>query len=116
MEQMSFLKILSTLSNENIFLISHKSDLNVDKFDSLIRFEKVQNFYKGNNIMFSYMGGKSLHASWISPYIPSNIKTYVEVFGGAMWIYWESNKVPVETNVYNDFNRHLVNVYACGIE
>ena len=60
------------------------------------------------------MGGKSLHASWISPYIPSNIKTYVEVFGGAMWIYWESNKVPVETNVYNDFNRHLVNVFACG--
>ena len=39
-----FLKILSTLSNENTFLISHKSDLNVDKFDSLIRFEKVQNF------------------------------------------------------------------------
>ena len=39
-----FLKILSTLSNENVFIISHKSDLNVDKFDSLIRFEKVQNF------------------------------------------------------------------------
>ena len=39
-----FLKILNTLSNENIFLISHKSDLNVDKFDILIRFEKVQNF------------------------------------------------------------------------
>jgi len=39
-----FLKILNTLSNENTFLISHKSDLNVDKFDSLIRFEKVQNF------------------------------------------------------------------------
>ena len=39
-----FLKILNTLSNENIFLISHKSDLNVDKFDSLIRFEKIQNF------------------------------------------------------------------------
>ena len=39
-----FLKILNTLSNENIFLISHKTDLNIDKFDSLIRFEKVQNF------------------------------------------------------------------------
>ena len=38
------LKILNTLSNENIFLISHKTDLNIDKFDSLIRFEKVQNF------------------------------------------------------------------------
>ena len=39
-----FLKILSTLSNENIFLVSHKSDLNIDKFDHLIRFEKIQNF------------------------------------------------------------------------
>ena len=39
-----FLKILSTLTNENIFLVSHKSDLNVDKFDYLIRFEKIQNF------------------------------------------------------------------------
>ena len=39
-----FLKILNTLSNENVFIISHKSDLSVDKFDNLIRFEKVQNF------------------------------------------------------------------------
>jgi len=41
-----FLKILNTLSNENVFIISHKSDLNVDKFDGLIRFEKQQNFSK----------------------------------------------------------------------
>ena len=39
-----FLKILNTLSNENVFLVSHKTDLNIDKFDHLIRFEKVQNF------------------------------------------------------------------------
>jgi len=39
-----FLKILNTLSQENVFIISHKSDLSVDKFDNLIRFEKVQNF------------------------------------------------------------------------
>ena len=39
-----FLKILSTISHENIFIISHKSDLNIDKFDDLIRFEKIQNF------------------------------------------------------------------------
>ena len=41
-----FLKILNTLSNENVFIISHKSDLNVDKFDSIIRFEKQNNFSK----------------------------------------------------------------------
>ena len=41
-----FLKILNTLANENVFIISHKSDLSVDKFDNLIRFEKQQNFSK----------------------------------------------------------------------
>ena len=60
------------------------------------------------------MGGKKVHSKWISPYIPSNIKTYVEVFGGAMWVYWMSDKVPVETNVYNDFNRHLSNIFYCA--
>ena len=41
-----FLKILNTLSNENVFIISHKSDLSIDKFDHMIRFEKQQNFSK----------------------------------------------------------------------
>ena len=39
-----FLKILNTLSDENIFVISHKQDILVDKFKSTIRFEKVKNF------------------------------------------------------------------------
>ena len=39
-----FLKILSTLGGENIFVISHKQDALVDKFKSTIKFEKVKNF------------------------------------------------------------------------
>ncbi len=39
-----FLKILNTLSDENIFVISHKQDILVDKFRSTIKFEKVRNF------------------------------------------------------------------------
>ena len=39
-----FLKILNTLSDENIFVISHKQDMLVDKFKSTIRFEKIKNF------------------------------------------------------------------------
>ena len=39
-----FLKILNTLSDENIFVISHKQDALADKFRSTIRFEKVKNF------------------------------------------------------------------------
>lgn len=45
---------------------------------------------------------------------PDSFTTYVEVFGGAMWMYWMSEKTPVQTNVYNDFNRHLVNVFECS--
>ena len=41
-----FLKILNTLANENVFIISHKSDLSVDKFDHMIQFLKEQNFSK----------------------------------------------------------------------
>jgi DNA repair exonuclease SbcCD ATPase subunit len=39
-----FLKILNTLGGENVFVISHKQDVLVDKFKSTIRFEKTKNF------------------------------------------------------------------------
>ena len=39
-----FLKILNTLEGENVFVISHKQDMLVDKFNSTIRFEKQKNF------------------------------------------------------------------------
>jgi DNA repair exonuclease SbcCD ATPase subunit len=39
-----FLKILNTLGDENVFVISHKQDMLVDKFRSTIKFEKVRNF------------------------------------------------------------------------
>ena len=39
-----FLKILNTLDGENVFVISHKQDVLVDKFRSTIRFDKVKNF------------------------------------------------------------------------
>ena len=39
-----FLRILNTLDNENIFVISHKGDQLVDKFRNSIKFVKTQNF------------------------------------------------------------------------
>ena len=39
-----FLKILNTLGDENVFVISHKQDALADKFRSTIRFEKIKNF------------------------------------------------------------------------
>ncbi len=39
-----FLKILNTLGDENVFVISHKQDALADKFRSTVKFEKVKNF------------------------------------------------------------------------
>ena len=39
-----FLKILNTLEGENVFIISHKTDLMADKFKNIMRFEKYKNF------------------------------------------------------------------------
>ena len=39
-----FLKILNTLGDENIFVISHKQDALADKFRSTIKFNKIKNF------------------------------------------------------------------------
>jgi len=41
-----FLKILNTLDNENVFIISHKTDMIADKFKNVIKYEKVGNFTK----------------------------------------------------------------------
>ena len=41
-----FLKILNTLEGENIFIISHKTDMIADRFANVMRFEKVGNFTK----------------------------------------------------------------------
>jgi len=40
-----FLKLIQSFGPEiNIFVISHKSDINIDKFRDMLRFEKINNF------------------------------------------------------------------------
>jgi hypothetical protein len=39
-----FLKILKSLSDENVFLVSHKPDIPVDKFEHSLVFQKQNNF------------------------------------------------------------------------
>jgi DNA repair exonuclease SbcCD ATPase subunit len=40
-----FMKLLNTLGKEaNVFVISHKGDILIDKFPNIIKFEKVKNF------------------------------------------------------------------------
>tara|TARA_Y100000004_G_scaffold47555_1_gene52306 strand:+ start:4485 stop:6197 length:1713 start_codon:yes stop_codon:yes gene_type:complete len=39
-----FFKIVQTLKNENVFVISHKGDILFDKFTNIIKYEKYKNF------------------------------------------------------------------------
>lgn len=66
--------------------------------------------------MISYIGGKSRMAKWISGYIPSDTETYVEVFGGAFWVYVNGDvhtRPNLKKVIYNDFNRYMVNLFEC---
>tara|TARA_R110000744_G_scaffold166804_1_gene284081 strand:+ start:176 stop:979 length:804 start_codon:yes stop_codon:yes gene_type:complete len=61
--------------------------------------------------MISYIGGKSRMAKWIGSYIPEN-KTYVEVFGGAFWVYI-NGEISSKRIIYNDKNRFMANLFEC---
>jgi DNA adenine methylase len=66
--------------------------------------------------MFSYIGGKSQIGKWIKDYIPTDIKTYVEPFSGAYWVYFNldiSQFQNLETVIYNDFNPVNSNLFNC---
>lgn len=66
--------------------------------------------------MISYIGGKSRISSFIIPYIPLDIETYIEPFGGAFWVFFKMdlNKYKNLKNViYNDFNPLNVNLINC---
>ena len=66
--------------------------------------------------MISYIGGKSRMSKWICEYIPEDIETYVEVFGGAFWVYINGDiheKPKLKEVIYNDFNKYMVNLFEC---
>ncbi len=64
----------------------------------------------------SYIGGKSKISSFIIPFIPKDIETYVEPFSGMFWVFFKM-KIEDYPNlkkiVYNDFNKLNVNLYKC---
>ena len=63
--------------------------------------------------MISYIGGKSIIGKWIRDYIPTDIETYVETFGGMFWVWFcMENKYPnLKEVVYNDFNQLNWNLF-----
>ena len=66
--------------------------------------------------MISYIGGKAKMSDWIGKFIPENIDTYVEVFGGAFWVYINGRiheRKSLDRIIYNDFNKFMVNLFEC---
>lgn len=66
--------------------------------------------------MFSWIGGKSRIGKWIKNYIPNDIESYCEPFGGAFWVYF--NLTPKQISslkqvVYNDINPLNANLFLC---
>jgi len=69
--------------------------------------------------VISYFGGKSSNTfmEFINSKIPrTGIKTYLEPFSGSMGTYMDDDSLFFETVVYNDKNRHQVNLYKCCSE
>ena len=69
--------------------------------------------------VISYFGGKSSSAfmELINSRIPkSGIKTYVEPFSGSFATYLDDKSLIFENVIYNDKNRHQVNLYKCCSE
>jgi site-specific DNA-adenine methylase len=67
----------------------------------------------------SYFGGKSSNVfqEFINKKIPkSGIKTYLEPFSGSMGTYMDDDSLKFDTVIYNDKNRHQVNLYKCCSE
>ena len=68
--------------------------------------------------VISYFGGKSSNVfiEFINSKIPKDgsIKTYIEPFSGSMGTYMDDPKLKFDVVVYNDKNRHQVNLYKCA--
>lgn len=66
--------------------------------------------------VISYFGGKSSNVfqEFINKKIPATgIKTYIEPFSGSMGTYMDDPNLNFEVVIYNDKNRHQVNLYKC---
>jgi site-specific DNA-adenine methylase len=67
--------------------------------------------------VISYFGGKSssVFQELINTKIPKiGIKTYLEPFSGSMGTYMDDDRLKFDVVIYNDKNRHQVNLYKCS--
>jgi DNA adenine methylase len=64
------------------------------------------------NSFIPWVGGKRLLRKQIISLFPTGFNRYIEVFGGAGWVLFGSEK-HAEFEIYNDINGELVNLFRC---
>ena len=57
-----------------------------------------------------YFGGKNYMSPWIYEYIPKDINTYIEVFGGSFAIYFNQDFSFCKDIIYNDSSKLQTNL------
>jgi len=60
--------------------------------------------------LINWVGGKRLLRKIIAPLIPTDIVSYLEVFGGGGWVLFYKDKW-ADVEVYNDLDGRLVNLF-----
>ena len=70
--------------------------------------QRTKGLKKKIKVLFSYMGGKTKHAEWITRHFPAHV-VYVEPFGGSGAMMSYKGKSYAE--IYNDKNQHLVALF-----
>ncbi|WP_113675720.1 DNA adenine methylase [Vallitalea guaymasensis] len=64
------------------------------------------------NSFIGWIGGKNYLKKEITKRFPKEFSKYVEVFGGAGWVLFYKDE-HAKTEIYNDFNSELVNLFKC---
>ena len=60
--------------------------------------------------LINWVGGKRLLRKTIAPLIPTDIKSYIEPFGGGAWVLFYKDKW-ADLEVYNDLDGRLTNLF-----
>lgn len=77
---------------------------------------RVQPVYGGKNMdsFIGWIGGKRiLRGAIISRFPAVPPKRYIEVCGGAGWVFFRKERIPGQLEVFNDVNSQLINLYKC---
>jgi DNA adenine methylase len=62
----------------------------------------------------SYFGGKNKMSTFIVPFTPIGVKTYVEPFSGSFAVYFYTPFDDDVAAIYNDFNKDQANLFYCA--